>query len=205
VLAGPPNAGKSSLFNILVGRDAAIVTEIAGTTRDRLEAPVTLGGVPLLFVDTAGLRDEGADAVEVIGIQRTGQALDEADIILWLGEVDEAPERALLIASKADLGKARPGLAVSVMSGEGVSALRDEIVERAKTLLPREGSLALNARHRSLIAEVERDLRQASSADDPLIAAEHLRSARGQLDALTGRAGVEDMLDALFGGFCIGK
>jgi tRNA modification GTPase len=205
VLAGPPNAGKSSLFNKLVGRDAAIVTEIAGTTRDRLEAPVTLGGVPLLFVDTAGLRDEGADAVETIGIQRTGQALEEADIILWLGDPDDAPEKALIIAAKADLGKVRPGLGVSVVSGEGITALRVEIVGRAKTLLPREGSLAFNARHRSLLAEVERDLRQASSADDPLIAAEHLRSARGHLDALTGRAGVEDMLDALFGGFCIGK
>jgi tRNA modification GTPase len=205
VLAGPPNAGKSSLFNILIGREAAIVTDIAGTTRDRLEAPVKMGGVPLLFVDTAGLRDESADAVEAIGISRTGQAMDEADIILWLGSATDVPEGALLIAAKSDLRESRPGLALSVRTGEGLDGLRAEIVEKAKSLLPREGSLALNARHRTLIAAVEHDLRQASVADDPLIAAEHLRSARSHLDALTGRAGVEDMLDALFGGFCIGK
>ncbi len=205
VLAGPPNAGKSSLFNILVGRDAAIVTDIAGTTRDRLEAPVTMGGVPLLFVDTAGLRDESADAVEAIGIARTGQALVEADIILWLGDASELPKGALLIAAKSDLGEHRPGFALSVKTGEGLDALRAEIIEKAKSLLPREGSLALNARHRTLIAAVGHDLRQASAAEDPLIAAEHLRSGRSHLDALTGRAGVEDMLDALFGGFCIGK
>jgi tRNA modification GTPase len=205
VLAGPPNAGKSSLFNILVGRDAAIVTDIAGTTRDRLEAPVLMGGVPLLFVDTAGLRDESADAVEAIGIARTGQALVEADIILWLGDANKLPDGALLIAAKSDLGEKRPGFALSVKTGEGLDALRAEIIEKAKSLLPREGALALNARHRTLIAAVEHDIRQASAAEDPLIAAEHLRSARSHLDALTGRAGVEDMLDALFGGFCIGK
>ncbi len=205
VLAGPPNVGKSSLFNILVGREAAIVTDVAGTTRDRLEAPVVMGGVPLLFVDTAGLRDQSVDIVEAMGIELTGQALSEADMILWLGDSDQAPDGALLIASKSDLGQRKPGLAISVKTGEGLDLLREEILERAKALLPREGSLALNARHRSLVAGTVQDLQQAASSDDPLIAAEHLRSARGHLDALTGRAGVEDMLDALFGGFCIGK
>ncbi len=205
VLAGPPNAGKSSLFNILVGRDAAIVTDIAGTTRDRLEAPVMMGGIPLLFVDTAGLREESTDAVEAIGIARTGEALAQADLILWLGDADDAPEGALLIAAKSDLGVGKPGHPVSALTGDGLDALRQEMIERAKALLPREGSLALNARHRTLIAAVEADLRHAASSDNLLIAAEHLRSARRHLDALTGRAGVEDMLDALFGGFCIGK
>ncbi len=205
VLAGPPNSGKSSLFNMIVGRQAAIVTEIAGTTRDRIEAPVVIDGVPLLLIDTAGLRDEAGDAVEVIGIERTGEALDQADIILWLGGADEAPETALLIAAKADLGSSGPGLPVSTLTGEGLDTLRTELLSRAKALLPRPGALALNARHRSVLAEVQSELASAQAAGDPLITAEHLRSARNTLDRLTGRAGVEDMLDALFGTFCVGK
>ena len=205
VLAGPPNEGKSSLFNALIGRHAAIVTDIPGTTRDRIEAPVVLDGVPLLFIDTAGLRDESADAVEAIGIARTGEALAAADIILWLGEAGAAPADAVLIAAKADLGRARPGLAVSAMTGDGMEALRSTLLDRARSLLPRPGALALNARHRAIIAEVLEELGHARAAQDMLIRAEHLRLARSRLDALTGRAGVEDMLDALFGAFCIGK
>ena len=205
VLAGPPNSGKSSLFNMLVGREAAIVTEIAGTTRDRIEAPVTLGGVPLLLTDTAGLRDEAEDQVERIGIARTGEALAEADMILWLGEAILAPKGAILIASKCDLGKSAPGFAVSVYTGEGLPGLRQLILERAQALLPKPGALALNARHRAILHDVATELRDAAQARDPLITAEHLRYARARLDALTGRAGVEDMLDALFGAFCIGK
>ena len=205
VLAGPPNAGKSSLFNELIGRDAAIVTDVAGTTRDRIEAPVMLDGLPLLFIDTAGLRDEAGDEVETLGIARTGEALAQADMILWLGHPDKAPVKALRVAAKSDLGQVQPGLPVSVKTGEGLADLRAAISLKAKALLPQEGSLALNARHRALLAEVAMDLELAAMATDLLIAAEHLRAARSHLDALTGKAGVEDMLDALFGGFCIGK
>lgn len=205
VLAGPPNAGKSSLFNVLIDRDAAIVTAIAGTTRDRIEAPVVIDGLPFLFIDTAGLRDGAADPVEEIGIARSAEALAAADIILWMGPADACPAGALLIAGRCDVEPARPGLAVSVATGAGLEALRSEIVARARALLPGEGALALNARHRALLDEVLAALRAARSSADLLITAEHLRLARAGLDRITGRAGVEDMLDALFGTFCVGK
>ncbi len=205
VLAGPPNLGKSSLFNILVGRHAAIVTDIAGTTRDRIEAPVVMDGVPLLMVDTAGLRDVAGDAVEAIGIELANAALREADIILWLGDVADMPPPALLVASKCDLDPTRPGIRVSSTTGAGLETLRAAILERARALLPKPGSLALNVRHRAILSGVRDELVAANSATDQLIIAEHLRMARNGLDSLTGRAGVEDMLDTLFGGFCIGK
>lgn len=207
VLAGPPNSGKSSLFNMLAGRHAAIVTDIAGTTRDLIEAPVVLGGVPLLLVDTAGLRDEVSDAVEGIGIALTGDAMRSADMILWLGVSGEAPNdsRTILIAPKADIEGAAEGLAVSVVTGMGIDALKKELLRRAKLLLPMPGVLALNQRHRAILGDVCTELSAARGKDDRLITAEHLRAARGRLDALTGKAGVEDMLDALFSGFCIGK
>ncbi len=205
VFAGPPNSGKSSLFNMIVGRHAAIVTDVAGTTRDRIEAPVTLDGLPLLLIDTAGLRDEGADQVERIGIERTSEAMAEADIILWLGEADSLPQGGILIAPKSDLGHAMAGLSVSTLSGQGLGELRAAITARAAELLPKPGSLALNARHREILADVECELSAARASNDLLLTAEHLRNARNLLDALTGKAGVEDMLDALFGTFCIGK
>jgi tRNA modification GTPase len=206
VLAGPPNAGKSSLFNALVGRDAAIVTPIAGTTRDVIEAPVVIQGIPILLIDTAGLRDAG-DTIEAMGIDRAQAAMARADIILWLGDVAEMPcgDDVLLIASKADVDATRPGLAVSVVSGEGLPALFEALVARSRSLLPRDGALAVNTRHRALMSAVVAELGEAQVSDDLLIAAEHLRAARGLLDQVTGRAGVEDMLDALFGDFCIGK
>ncbi len=205
VLAGPPNSGKSSLFNKLIDRDGAIVSEIAGTTRDRIEAPVVISGIPLLLIDTAGLRAETEDAIEAIGIARTGEAIAAADIILWFGEASAAPVGVLLVAAKADLGVQRQGLPVSVMTGEGIEPLKQAIIACAKTLLPKPGALALNARHRSILSEVHTELSAAGMSEDPLITAEHLRRARIKLDAITGRSGVEDMLDALFGAFCIGK
>lgn len=205
VLAGPPNAGKSSLFNVLAGRHAAIVSEVAGTTRDRIEAPVVIDGVPLLLIDTAGLHALVADAVEQSGIALTGEAIDQADIVLWLGAPDQAPARALVVAAKADLGNLGSGLRVSSVTGQGLAGLRAELLARALAMLPKPGTLALNARHRAILAEVVRELRATADAVDPLLAAEHLRLARARLDAITGRASTEDMLDALFGGFCIGK
>ncbi len=205
VLAGPPNSGKSSLFNALVGRHAAIVTDIAGTTRDRIEAPVVLDGVPLLVIDTAGLRDGVADAVEAIGIERTGEALAQADIILWLGPEDILPAGAILIAAKSDEAATGPGLPVSAQTGAGLADLRAMLLADARALLPRPGALALNARHRAIVSVTLLELQVAADAFELLISAEHLRTARRALDGLTGRAGVEDMLDALFGAFCIGK
>ena len=205
VLAGPPNTGKSSLFNSLIDRDGAIVSEIAGTTRDRIEAPVVISGIPFLLIDTAGLRTETDDAIEAIGIARTGEALAAADIILWLGEAGTAPDGSLIVAAKADLEVQREGLPVSVVTGNGIEALKRAIIERARALLPKPGALALNARHREILAQVLTELSDAKASEDPLITAEHLRRARTKLDAITGRSGVEDMLDVLFGAFCIGK
>jgi len=205
VLAGPPNAGKSSLFNALVGRDAAIVTEVAGTTRDRIEAPVVMDGLALLFIDTAGLHAGSGDLVEDIGMARTSEAVESADIILWLGEAGDVPKGAMIVAAKADLAESRPGLPVSVRTGEGLAELRSAVVSRAQSLLPHPGALALNARHRDLLRAVVTELERSAATPDPLLQAEHLRLARDPLDRLTGRAGVEDMLDALFGTFCVGK
>ena len=205
VLAGPPNIGKSSLFNSLIDRDGAIVSEIAGTTRDRIEAPVVISGIPFLLIDTAGLRTETDDAIEAIGIARTGEALAAADIILWLGEAGTAPDGSLIVAAKADLEVQREGLPVSVVTGNGIEAVKRAIIKRARALLPKPGALALNARHREILAQVLTELSDAKASEDPLITAEHLRRARTKLDAITGRSGVEDMLDVLFGAFCIGK
>lgn len=208
VIAGPPNSGKSSLLNVLAGREAAITSAIAGTTRDLVEAPTAIGGAPFLLIDTAGLRDS-EDAIETIGVERARASLAATDLILWLGDPDGAPdrERTILVHAKADMVPAdgRADIAVSAKTGAGVDALVELLVARSRALLPAEGEVAINARHRAALAEVREWLGEAEAAQDPLIVAEALRQARVALDRVTGRAGVEDMLDALFGRFCIGK
>ncbi len=205
VIAGPPNAGKSSLLNALAEREAAIVTAIPGTTRDLVEVPVALDGIPFLLTDTAGLRDSD-DEVETIGVDRALQSVAGADIVLWLGLPEEAPEGSVRVHAKADLAPAPESadLATSAVTGAGVAALADLLRARARSLLPLEGEVALNARHRAAVAEAGDALAEAGSTD-LIIAAEALRRARAALDRVTGKAGVEDMLDALFGRFCIGK
>ncbi len=206
VLAGPPNAGKSTLLNALVGRDAAIVSDIAGTTRDRIEVPAALGGVAFLFTDTAGLRDQSDDPVEMIGIDRARLALSAADIILWLGEPTERPrDDAILIAAQADRLPTRTGLPISAVTGTGMDQLIDILLDRAKCLLPGRGEYALHQRQRDGAAQLLRHVVAARDARDLLIGAEELRQARNAIDQLTGQAGTEDMLDRLFAGFCIGK
>ena len=207
VLAGPPNAGKSTLLNALVGREAAIVSDIAGTTRDRIEVPAAIGGVAFLFTDTAGLREETGDAIEAIGIDRARAALDAADIILWLGEPDALPRAdAILVAAQSDrVADDRPGLALSARTGEGMAALVALLQQRARALLPGEGDYALHRRQRDLVGQLLRHLHAAGAARDLLVTAEELRLGRSVVDSLTGQAGTEDMLDRLFSGFCIGK
>jgi tRNA modification GTPase len=211
VLAGPPNSGKSTLLNALVAREAAIVSDMAGTTRDTIEVPVALEGIPLLFIDTAGLRDDSVDSIEIIGIERTHGALSNADMILWLGEESYGPHHKQLIEidAKVDVQdrrvKGKGALRVSAISGEGMAALASEIVARAKTMLPPPDQFAVNQRQRILLWECSSALADAAEAKDWLIVAEHLRQARLSLDALTGRAHTEDMLDMLFGRFCVGK
>jgi len=206
VIAGPPNAGKSSLLNALAQRDAAITSALPGTTRDVIEAPVAIGGLPFLLVDTAGLR-ESQDEIETIGVGRARTSVESADILLWLGDAADAPPGAMLIQPKCDL----PGIAgdgrirVSALTGEGIDTLVAAVTGRARGLLPADGEVAVNARHRAALHQALALLREAACARDMLVAAEALRGARFQLDRVTGRAGVEDMLDVLFGRFCIGK
>ncbi len=206
VLAGPPNAGKSTLLNALVGRDAAIVSEIAGTTRDRIEVAAAIGGVAFLFTDTAGLRADTADVIEAIGMDRARAALEAADIILWLGDGDRLPRPdAILIAAQSDRLDRRPGIALSARTGEGMDVLVELLLGRASSLLPGEGDYALHHRQRAAVAELLGHVTAAADGRDMLIVAEEMRQARAVIDRLTGRAGTEDMLDRLFAGFCIGK
>lgn len=209
VIAGPPNAGKSTLFNALVEDEAAITSPLAGTTRDVLTRAVAIGGVPFLFADTAGLRDDTGDAVEAVGIARARSALDGADLILWLGPEGEGPEVAWEIAPQCDRpeapAKVAPRHAVSALSGEGMDSLRRDLVSTAAHCMPRAGEAALNRRQYALVEDAASALSQAARETDALLVAEALRLARVALDALIGRTTTEDMLDALFGRFCIGK
>jgi tRNA modification GTPase len=207
VVAGPPNAGKSSLVNALAQSERAIVTPIAGTTRDVIEVPLAIGGVPFVLVDTAGVR-KSDDMVESIGIERAHYEAGVADLLLWLGSPSETPDHRelILIHPKADLDQEeREGLSVSVVTGEGIAALTRELVERAGKLLPRGDELALDRRQHDLVMEAHEALARACSLADPVLIAEELRNARLAIDRISGRAGVEDLLDALFGRFCLGK
>ena len=209
VVAGPPNAGKSSLINAIAGQDRAIVTDVPGTTRDHIEVPLALGGVPILLTDTAGLR-ETDDRVEAIGVARAAALAEAADVLVWLGEPDEAPPHARRIqlhakSDQPDRDVAPAGaLAVSAVTGEGLKALLEQIEAAARSLLPAEDAIALNRRQAGHIAEAAEALRRATSTD-LLLSAEELRLARNAFDRLTGRAGVEEVLDALFSRFCLGK
>ena len=210
VVAGPPNAGKSSLLNAIAGSERAIVTATPGTTRDHIEVPLALSGMPIVLTDTAGLRDSD-ETVERIGVQRSRELIEAADILLWLGEPADAPghPRLLRIHSKCDLperSETPPGsLPVSALSGAGIAALLERVAELAAALLPSEDQLALNRRQAAHLAEARAALVRAGEAEEIVTLAEELRLARTSFDRLTGRAGVEDVLDALFSRFCLGK
>ncbi|MDB5691428.1 MAG: mnmE, partial [Alphaproteobacteria bacterium] len=208
VIAGPPNSGKSSLLNWLAGRQAAITSAIAGTTRDLVEAPTGIGGTPFLLVDTAGLRESG-DEIEAIGVARARESMEAADLILWLGAHADCPqpEKALLVQSKIDISGPDQAaeIAVSSETGEGMDRLVNLLIARAQALLPREGEVTLNSRHRQVVGAAHAYLAESGRTGDLLLKAEALRQAQVELDRVTGRAGVEDMLDVLFGRFCVGK
>lgn len=210
VLAGPPNAGKSTLLNALVGRDAAIVSDIAGTTRDRIEVPAQLGGIAFVVTDTAGLAEQTGDSIERIGIDRARQAIDACDILLWLGDPRECPRTdAIRIAAQMDRedwqGPAGADIAISARTGANMAELVRLILARAASLVPGEGEVALHERQRAGVRDICAALEAVQGERDLLIVAEHLRTARLAMDRLIGRSGVEDMLDTLFGRFCIGK
>ncbi|MEY2943618.1 MAG: tRNA uridine-5-carboxymethylaminomethyl(34) synthesis GTPase MnmE [Pseudomonadota bacterium] len=208
-IAGPPNAGKSTLFNILVEEEAAITAPIAGTTRDVLTRSVALSGIPFLFTDTAGLRDDSDDSIELIGIERARKELVRADLVLWLGPEGQGPDGAWEIAAQIDRADHQPKFTprhrVSAVSHSGIAGLRADLLTAAESALPKPGQGALNARQHALIASAAQALSQSSRVADPLLIAENLRIARLAFDNLLGKTTTEDMLDALFGRFCIGK
>ena len=210
VVAGPPNSGKSSFVNAIAGSERAIVTDIPGTTRDHIEVPLALGGIPILLTDTAGLRATN-ELVERIGVERSHALIERADVVLWLGEPGAAPAHAhlVLLHAKCDLPERSTApdgsLPVSSLTGEGIASLLERVAEIAASLLPGEDALALNRRQATHLEEARAALSRARSATDIVTAAEDLRLARNGFDRLTGCAGVEDVLDALFSRFCLGK
>ena len=186
VVAGPPNAGKSSLLNAIAGEDRAIVTPIPGTTRDHIEIPLALGGVPVLLTDTAGLRD-ATDEVEALGVARAERLIDAADILVWLGEPQDAPDhpRTLCAHSKSDLPERRTAvpdasIPVSAVTGEGLAELMRRIQDQARTLLPTEDTIALNRRQAGHVEEVADALTRAADSTDLVLAAEEMRVGRAR-------------------------
>ena len=210
VVAGPPNAGKSSLVNAIAGSERAIVTDLPGTTRDHIEVPLALAGVPVLLTDTAGLRESG-DRVEAIGVERALNLVERADILLWLGDPADIPmhPRRILVHPRADqLGREvapDDSWPTSAISGQGIAELLVRIGELARSILPAEGALALNRRQATHLQRAHDALQHAGNTEDSVLQAENLRVSRETFDRLTGQAGVEDVLDALFGRFCLGK
>jgi len=206
VVAGPPNAGKSSLVNALAGEARAIVTAVPGTTRDLIEVPLTMAGIPVTLVDTAGLR-ESDEEIEQIGIGLAEREIARADLLLWLGAADDLPvhPRSLLVANKADLNANRTGHRVSAVDGEGLDALKAWIVTQAGKLIPSTEQPGLNEREAVLLGDCRSAILRALELTDPILIAEELRIARSALDRVSGIAGVEALLDALFERFCLGK
>jgi tRNA modification GTPase len=209
VLAGPPNSGKSTLLNALARREAAIVSPIAGTTRDRIEVPVSRAGIPFVLTDTAGLRDSAGDTIEAIGIDRAGQAIAGADLVLWLSDEPPPEDRMLWLHARADV----PGredmpdgavLAVSAETGSGVEQTWQLLVSRSSALIPGATDMALNQRQRAHCQEALEALGDMDAPDE-LVVADALRRANIALARITGDVGIEAMLDALFSRFCIGK
>lgn len=207
-IAGPPNAGKSTLFNMLAGRDAAIVAASPGTTRDVIEARADLAGVLVTLLDTAGLRDT-ADAVEAEGVARARARAAEADLVLNLHPAGTAPTeieapRVLTVATKTDLAPSDTPLAVSAATGAGIAALRDRLATEAAALTQAAGPPPLTrARHRAALLTASQALE--TEAVLPELLAEELRAARLALGRITGETSVEAVLDAIFSRFCIGK
>ncbi|EZP49207.1 tRNA uridine-5-carboxymethylaminomethyl(34) synthesis GTPase MnmE [Sphingomonas sp. RIT328] len=206
VLGGPPNSGKSTLINLLCQRDVAIVSDIAGTTRDRIEATVVRQGLVYVLTDTAGLTDS-ADPIERIGVTRAGDAIARADLLLWLGDDEPPREDAIWVQARSDATGRVPvagaGIAVAQNDPASVEALWTMIASRAEMLMPRGDALAFRESERAACGEALAALDGMSN--DPLIVSEQLRYAVRTLGSILGQNATEVMLDALFGRFCIGK
>jgi tRNA modification GTPase len=229
VIAGPPNAGKSSLMNALAQRDIAIVSTQAGTTRDVIEVRLDLGGVPIILMDTAGIREEAGD-IESEGIRRALRCAENADLVLWLNEAlhmqrdpsftdtDDLPDevkrasRIIRVASKADLTanteQPTSPLFLSVRTGDGMDALLSRLTSETALLVGNsESTVITRARHRQELRTCATALERflEGSPVDLEFRAEDLRQAATALGRITGHIDVEDVLDKIFGDFCIGK
>ena len=218
-LVGPPNAGKSSILNMLAGRAAAIVSARAGTTRDAIEVAMLLEGVPLTLIDTAGLRAAGDD-IEREGVKRALASAKEADIVIWVDAPDVADEAAddtardwrnaadMRLANKSDVARLDDdgALRLSAKTGDGAEAL---LAALGRLVLQKTGSgesaPVTRARHVAILREVLAHIEAAQQADALELAAEDLRLAQRALGRMTGTVDVEQLLDVVFADFCIGK
>ena len=229
VIAGRPNAGKSSLLNALAGHDAAIVTPIAGTTRDILRERIDIDGMPLHVLDTAGLRDETADEVEAEGMRRARLEMARADRVLFVIDAAADPrgrsyeaERARLPAdvpvtllfNKADLAASDPlplrdGLRISAKTGAGLVALRTHLKECMRFTTPGTDTISARARHlealRTARTHVEHAYRNLVDTRAGELVAEDLQCAHRAIGEITGEFSAEDLLGRIFSSFCIGK
>jgi tRNA modification GTPase len=225
VIAGRPNVGKSSLFNRLLEQDRAIVTSIAGTTRDTVSEATTIAGIPLKLVDTAGIR-AGTDLVENLGIERSYQAMADADLTLFVVDISQpldeadnalldrlASRKPLLVGNKADLGISANGdfLAVSAITGQGIEQLRTAILQRLAPdglAAPASGNIT-SIRHEALLREASEAITNARRALEFQIPQEmlllDLYAALRPIDAVTGATTADDILNRIFSTFCIGK
>ncbi len=211
-IVGRPNAGKSTLLNALAGRDAAITSDIAGTTRDVIEVRMDLGGLPVTLLDTAGLR-ESADRIEALGVERALRRARQSDLRIFLLDGQDLPllppePDDLLVWGKADLAP-REGLSVSGHTGQGLDFLIAAVSERLSARAARAGVMT-RERHRLAMVSAIASLESAQAELEgglgrTELAAEQLRRAIRALDSLVGRVDVEDLLDEIFASYCIGK
>jgi tRNA modification GTPase len=210
-LCGLPNAGKSSLLNAMAGRDVAIVHPTPGTTRDRLDVALDLDGYPVVLYDTAGLR-ETSDQVEAIGVERTRQAAQEADIAIWLAPLDEPaappPDWAvsswIVLTSKDDHGIETGS--VSVLRNDGLEAIKAAIHAAIQRFgADNEPVVVARERQRMLLEKAQLACGRALVVSEIELVDAELQLAHGALAELVGRVGIENVLDSLFSRFCIGK
>lgn len=227
VICGEPNVGKSSLLNVLLGYERAIVSEMAGTTRDTVEEVVNIRGIPVRLIDTAGMR-ESMDEIEQRGVERTKQHLAEADLVLEV--VDTSREKGtllssrnrenrhhLLVLNKSDLGthpdwnQEGKGVAISCREGTGMDALGEAIGDQLSLGAASWGqeAVAVNARHQDCLRRAEKALsaarEQLSAGESPEFAAVDLRIALDAIGEVAGKVETEELLGEIFGRFCIGK
>jgi tRNA modification GTPase len=214
-IVGAPNVGKSSLLNALTASDVAIVSDRPGTTRDVIEARVVLGGILVTLLDTAGLRESG-DQIEAEGMRRARTRAESADLVLEVRDASDpdaevaglVADRRLVVFNKVDVaplcGSVRFG--VSAATGEGLDELRSQLTHEAAALIAGGADAPLTrARHRAALATAVACLDGMTTAGWPELQAEEARLAVRALGRITGAVGVEDVLDAIFSQFCIGK